>query len=275
VVDYDSTLGIMEPFITPDGRFLLFNNAPTNSAGKSEDQSLHIAGVTPSSTTFQYLGQIYGVNALNTFDGGASLDKNNNIYFLSTRSVQRTLSTIYTGEFAPGVVTDIRLVEGVSPNQPGWLNMDAEISTDGRTLYYTVNRWNTSFNIPHTSDIQVARKRGRGNRDTFEPCKNSDDIMAAINTGELEYAPSLSDDELELFFTRAHFVFQNEELAGLESRILVATRSSKNKPFGEPQWINAITGVVEGSTITPDKKYLYYHKVEGNSYRLYVVTRKN
>ena len=58
------------------------------------------------------------------------------------------------------------------------------------------------------------------------------------------------------------------------SRILVATRRSRNEPFGEPRWIKAITGLVEGSTITPDREILYYHKKEAGTFRLYKVKRR-
>ena len=147
--------------------------------------------------------------------------------------------------------------------------MDAEISADGKTLVYTVNEWNTDFNVPKTSNLHVAQMVGA----RFERMGDSDEIFRNVNTGELGYAPSLSADQLELSFTRARLDIRDGKLRGMISRILVATRSSKNKPFGEPQWIKAITGLVEGSTITPDKKILYYHKKEAGAFRLYRVRR--
>jgi hypothetical protein len=63
------------------------------------------------------------------------------------------------------------------------------------------------------------------------------------------------------------------KLLGAASRILVATRQSANEPFGKPRRIRAITGFVEGSTVTPDKKVLYYHKKEGGTFRLYSVRK--
>lgn len=272
VLGYDASKGIMEPFITRDGQYLLFNNgnAAHNTDGKKRDPDLHYAQRI-NDHTFQYLGEIRGANS-SMVDGAPSLDQNNRLFFISPRAYKEKRSTIHTGIFKNGEATDVGLVSGdISPNKPGWLNMDAEISADGKTLYYTMNEWNMDFNVPKTSNLHVAQwVKGR-----FERRDDSDETFRNINTGELEYAPSLSADQLELSFTRARLDIKEGKLRGMISRILVATRSSKNKPFGEPQWIRAITGLVEGSTITPDKKILYYHKKEAGTFRLYRVRRMN
>jgi hypothetical protein len=272
VQGYDASRGIMEPFITRDGQYLLFNNgnAAHNTDGKKRDPDLHHAQRI-NDHTFQYLGEIRGANS-SMVDGAPSLDQNNRLFFISPRAYQKKRSTIHSGIFKNGAVTDVSLVRGdISPNKPGWLNMDAEISTDGKTLYYTVNQWNTDFNLPKTSDLHVAQWVG----DRFERRDDSDQIFRNINTGELEYAPSLSADQLELSFTRSRINIKDGKFRGLISRILVATRQSPNQPFGEPRRIKAITGFVEGSTVTPDRKTLYYHKKEAGTFRLYQVTKKN
>ncbi|MDH3256483.1 MAG: hypothetical protein OEM27_02600, partial [Nitrospinota bacterium] len=251
VQGYDASLGIMEPFITRDGQYLLFNNgtAAHNTEGNKRDPDLHYAKRI-NDRTFQYRGEIRGANS-NMVDGAPSLDQNNRLFFTSPRVYQEKLSTIHTGILKNGEATDVGLVSGnISPDKPGWLNMDAEISADGKTLYYTVNQWNTDFNVPKTSDLQVAHWTGG----RFERRDNSDAIFHNINTGELEYAPSLSADQLELSFTRSNIKIIDGKFRGVVSRILVATRQSPREPFGEPRWIRAITGFVEGSTITPDKK---------------------
>jgi hypothetical protein len=107
----------------------------------------------------------------------------------------------------------------------------------------------------------------------FKRLDDSDKIFRNVNTEELEYAPSLSADQLELTFTRSRINIKDGEFCGMISRILVASRRSLNEPFGEPQWIKAITGLVEGPTFTPDNKILYYHKKEAGTFRLYQVTR--
>ena len=101
--------------------------------------------------------------------------------------------------------------------------------------------------------------------------KESDEIFRNINSEELEYAPSLSADQLVLAFTRGRLDIKDGQFRGLASRILLATRQSSDQPFEKPRWIKAITGFVEGSTFTPDKKILYYHKKDGNTFQLYCV----
>jgi hypothetical protein len=269
IVGYDASQGIMEPFITRDGQYLLFNNG--NAAHSTEGKrnlDLHYAQRVDD-YTFKYLGEIRGTNS-DTVDGAPSLDQNNRLFFTSPRDYQKTLATIYTGIFKNGEATNLDLLRGnISPNKPGWLNMDVEVSSDGKTLVYSVNQWNTEINIPKTSNLHVAQWVGG----RFERRDDSDAIFRNINTDDLEYAPSVSADQLMLSFTRGSLTFKDGKFRGMTSRILVATRQSANEPFGKPRRIRAITGFVEGSTITPDKNILYYHKQEGDTFRLYRVRR--
>ena len=261
----------MEPFITRDGQYLLFNNgnAAHDTDGTKGEPDLHHA-LRVNDMTFKYLGEIRGANS-GMVDGAPSLDQNNRLFFISPRAYEKKRSTIHTGILKNGKATGVALVEGnISPNKPGWLNMDAEITADGKTLYYVVNQWNTDFNIPKTSDLHVAQWVGG----RFERRDDSDRIFRNINTEELEYAPALSADQLELSFTRARISIKDGKFRGIVSRILVASRRSLKEPFGEPQWIKAITGFVEGSTVTPDNRTLYYHKKEANTFRLYAVKRR-
>ena len=80
---------IMEPFISRDGHFLLFNNL--NAA--PENTNLHWA-TRLNDSTFQYNGEISGVNTAD-LDAVPSLDMNGILYFVSTRSYTSSLSTIY------------------------------------------------------------------------------------------------------------------------------------------------------------------------------------
>ena len=89
-------------------------------------------------------------------------------------------------------------------------------------------------------------------------------VTASINTDALEYAPTTSADELELFFTRAE---------GTVLSIWVAKRGSTSEPFGAPEKIEAIEGQVEGPTISPDGRSLYFHKLDGARFVIQRVTR--
>lgn len=99
--------------------------------------------------------------------------------------------------------------------------------------------------------------------------------MANINTADLEYAASISNDGLTLYFTR----MKAEDLksGNIRSAIMHATRSDTTEPFGRPRAIAAIgnANFVEGPSITADSQTLYYHQREGKKFRIYKVVRTN
>jgi len=266
IVGFDESLGAMEPFLGRDGRYLLFNS---QHRGKTPPDLYYAERI--DDRTFRFRGAIRHANS-DTVDGAPSMDRDGRLYFISPRDYARRLATIHTAQFDGGAVSGLRLVDGdVAPGRPGWLNMDAEISADGRTLYYCINEWNTRANLPTTSDLRVARLSGR----EFVTTGNSADIFRAVNSGDLEYAPALSADERELFFTRAQFDFDGDRLVLARTAIMMASRATAADPFGPPLRIASITGFVEGPTISPDGRRLYYHKRDGDRFHLYMVERRN
>src|SRR5271155_6273169 len=68
----------MEPFISPDGNYLFFNDS--NSA---PDTNLYYA-TRIDDLTWQFQGEIGGVNS-SALDAVPSMDVNGNFYFVSTR----------------------------------------------------------------------------------------------------------------------------------------------------------------------------------------------
>ena len=244
----------MEPFISRDGKYLFFNN----SNDPAVDTNLHWAERIDD-LTFQYKGEIGGVNSTK-LDGVASMDRNGVFYFVSTRSYDQTASTVYRGSFDNGTVTRLDLAPGVSTSTPGIVNYDAEISPDGKTLYFVESRFSASGQ-PQTADILIATWNGSA----FARDSNSATVMRQVNTSKsLEYAPAISTSGLALFFT---------SLEGSSPAIYAATRTDTSSPFGAPQKITAATGFVEGPTLSPDEKSLYYHKREGGLFVIYRVTR--
>lgn len=244
----------MEPFISRDGKYLFFNN----SNDPAVDTNLHWAERIDD-FNFQYKGEIGGVNTT-ALDGVASMDRNGVFYFVSTRSYDQTASTIYHGSFDNGTVTGVDLAPGVSTATPGIVNFDAEISPDGQTLYFVESRF-ASSGQPQNADILIANWNGSA----FVRDSNSATIMSQVNTSKnLEYAPAISSSGLELFFTR---------LEGSNAALYVATRTDASSPFGAPQKIQAAAGFVEGPTLSPDEKSLYYHKRDGGLFVIYRVTR--
>jgi Tol biopolymer transport system component len=243
----------MEPFLSRDGKLLFFNN----SNDPHVNTNLHWA-TRVDDLTFQYKGELQGVNT-NALEGVASMDRNNVFYFVSNRSYDQTASTIYRGIYQNGGVAGIELAPGVSIAKPGIVNFDAEISADGNTLYFVESQF--SHGQPKSAIILIARKNGAG----FVRVAEDRKIMEQINTRGINYAPSTSGSELELFFTRADDV---------APAIYVATRSSTSAPFGQPRKIAAITGFVEAPTLSPDGRSLYFHKMDSGRFRLYLVTRR-
>jgi hypothetical protein len=107
---------------------------------------------------------------------------------------------------------------------------------------------------------------------TFKRPDDSLALLAAVNTSDaLEYAPELSADGLELYFTR----FTPSWLLILSDppAIYVAKRTSTADSFSTPEYIKAMEGFVEAPTLSPDGRSLYFHKKVGNRHEIWRVTR--
>lgn len=244
----------MEPFITKDGTYLFFNNS---NDPKNDTNLFYAARV--DDTTFDYRGPIGGVNSA-ALDAVPSMDRSGQFYFISTRSYAATLSTVYRGHFHDGVVDGISLVEGISPRIRGIVNFDAEISGDGNTLVFVDGRF-SGRPFPDSARLVMAIREGSG----FRRLRPDADPFVDLNGSALQYAPCLSEDGLELFFTRAE--------RGKLPEVFQATRSSPGAPFGAPRRIAAITGFAEAPTLTADGLTLYYHLREQGRFVIYRVTR--
>jgi hypothetical protein len=247
----------MEPFLTRDGRVLLFNNRNDSS----QNTNLHWSG-RKDDLTFSYRGEISGVNT-SALEAVPSVDRDGNLYFVSNRSYDQSLSTIYRAKFEKGAASALELVEGVSRKTPGWVNFDAEISADGKTLYF-VDSYFGMANQPQNATLVIAKRSERG----FQRLAEGPRILANVNSDSLQYAPDVSADELELFFTRVKRVESAAEPA-----IFRAVRQSLNEPFSIPQRVSAIQGFAEASTLSPDGRSLYYHTLVNGRFRIRRVKR--
>ena len=114
--------------------------------------------------------------------------------------------------------------------------------------------------LPKSADIAVAVRDGAG----FRRHPASAEFMRNVNTAALEYAPAISADLLELFFTRA---------TASGPVIYRSHRPNRDVPFGVAERVAVISGFVEGPTLSADGRSLYYHKLEGQHYVIYRVTR--
>jgi hypothetical protein len=230
----------MEPFITRDGRYLMLSNLND----PRENTNLHYAE-RKDDLTFEYKGEIQGVNTA-ALEGVPSMDKDGMLYFVSTRSYGETFSTLYRGRFENGSVDGVELVPGVSRKQPGIVNFDAEISADGKSLYFVDGLFGTEF--------------------TRDP--KSSAILRHVNTEALEYAPAIATDGLELFFTRVGQLPPSTPPA-----IFRTVRTSQEEPFEKPQKVAGPTGFVEAPTLSQDGRTMYYHKKEKERHVIYCMKR--
>jgi hypothetical protein len=248
----------MEPFISPDGNYLFFNNS--NSATQT---NLYYA-TRIDDLTFQFQGEIVGANAPGT-NAVPSMDVNNIFYFVSPRSYAQTLSTIYSGIFSNGSISNVALVQGVSKDKFGDVNFDQCISPDGSTLYFVDGVFNGPP-VPQSASIAIARRVGG----QFVRLKNSAKIMRKINTHDLNYAPDVSKSGLEFFWTRIPIQGSQPKPPPV---IYTATRASTSQPFGKPRKIEAITGFAEAPALSPNEKSLYFHLSVNGTFVIYRVTR--
>jgi hypothetical protein len=243
----------MEPFITRDGRFLFFNNLNDPAV----NTNLHYAE-RADDVTFDYRGEVQGANG-DALDGVPTMDTAGTLYFVSTRSYAQTFSTIYRSQFVAGSVSSVELVPGISKQEPGAVNFDVEVSADGGTLYF-VDGIIRGGAVPEAADLVIAVREGS----EFRRLARSAELLRHVNTGDLEYAAAISNDGLELFFTRIH---------GQQPAIYRTTRSGVDASFESPARVSAIEGFVEAPTLSPDGRSLYYHRRDGARFVIYRVTR--
>ncbi len=244
----------MEPFITKDGRYLLFNN----SNDPRVDTNLQYA-TRVDDLTFQYAGSIRGANSA-VLDGVPSMDAAGQLYFISTRSYEQNLATVYRGRFEQGALSGLEPAGGLAPKKKGSLIFDAEVSADGSTLFAVDGKF-SGDPAPDSADIFIAVRDGSG----FRRLPESAAILKNINTSALEYAPAVSADLLDLYFTRGPRMFQKSPV------ILHASRTHADEPFGVPRPVPLITGFVEAPSLSKDGCWLYFHKNDGGRFAIYRV----
>lgn len=254
VIGYDGNM--MEPFLSRDGKILFFNNlnAPP------ENTNIHWA-TRIDDLTFQYKGEVAGINSP-VLDGVPSMDRANNLYFLSTRTYFENFSTIYRAKFSDGKVENVTLLKGLSKGAAPWVTFDVEGSADGETLYLSEGKFGNN-GIPQTADIFAARR----NNENFERLPDSDKIFKNINTDDLEYAAAISEDELELYFTRATLPVT----LNTKPQIYYSKRKDKHSAFESPTKLAGAEGFVEAISFSPQKGVLYFHKKINEKHYLYCI----
>lgn len=255
VAGYDDHM--MEPCITLDGKYLLFNNSNDGKA----DTHIHICKRLDNKNKFQYIGKLPGTIS-GSKDMAPSVDHDGNLYFTSLRTYDTDLKSLYVGKMVNNAVANVVPVAGdISPTVQTWINMDCCISADGKQMVVSRARFKAGDTVPAESDLQLFVKQN----ESFSAHPQSAEILKNVNTRALEYAPSLSADQLELFFTRAQKLPEGQTLL----RIMQSKRANVSEPFGPPVALRTAFGFVEAPTLPALNHELFFHKLEGDKFKIF------
>jgi WD40-like Beta Propeller Repeat len=245
----------MEPFLSRDGRFLFFNSR--NDPGVNTN--IHFAEAKDG--TFVYRGVLAGTVSY-ALDATPTMSADGRFCFVSPRDYRRALTSVYCGQF------DGQRVDGIQPQttlpaeRQGRMIFDVELSSDGQTMLFAEGTFDDD-EAPEDADIYLATPGPRG----FVRAANSGKMLARINTSDLEYAPALSADGLELYFTRVTGFWLLRK-----PRIFRARRNSVDEAFGKPVELEDIEGYVEGPSIANDDM-LYFHRRLDDRYAIWRIPR--
>lgn len=254
----------MEPALSTDGNAMFFN-----SLNDGITTSLYYAGKVNDST-FNFIGLVPVVNQTVTprLDGVASLDSLNNFYWVSTRDYPNNMDNLHRIRFLTTGYTNYGRVHGdFHVYLPGYIIMDASTSFDGNLMIYCNARFGGCLNnMPCEASMGIAQKI---NDSTFNKLPNTSSLMAAINdtVNYIVYAPHLSENGLELYYTR---LMKN----GIQSEIMLSVRTNTNSAFGMPTVLVTSPSVLpEGPVLSSDMQKLYYHKKVGSVFKLFLKYR--
>ncbi|MFT4661877.1 MAG: hypothetical protein ACI8XB_002158 [Patiriisocius sp.] len=260
----------MEPFISADGNILFFNNLNDGINTK-----LYYATFINDST-FSFAGEVNGANQIAPphLDGVADMDSDDNFYWTSTRDYPAQLDNLFHGSFNDGNVTDIGRVHGdFNKGILGWLVVDHGISYNGQLLYYNNFRFDdNNCQGPCETEMGIAQKV---NDSTFNQIPNSDVILQNIkDTNYIYYAPCISSDDLEFYYTRypRDTITENTLF-----EICVAVRDSPTDIFSIPAVLFSefIGDLIEAPTLTVDKQIMYHHRKIIGSHKIVMRYRED
>ena len=142
--------------------------------------------------------------------------------------------------------------------------MVAGINFQGDQLIYCNAFFNSCANAaPCRASLGLANKV---NDSTFNKDSNTNILMANVNdtTNYIVYAPAITKDGLELFYTR---LLKNST----QTEIMVATRTNTVSPFSAGTLLIGAPYIVpEAPTLSSDKNRMYYHRKNGSLFEIYL-----
>lgn len=245
----------MEPCLSPDENYLFFNSL--NGGNKSIYYATRV-----NDTVFTYVGEVGGVNQTTAqhIDAAPSLDSADNFIWISTRNYPANMDNLHHGKFNSGNVPAIGRIHGnFYIYSPGWVIMDQTTSYDGKYLYYN-NAYFNNCSVPCEAKIGIAQKL---NDSTYYKISNTDTILKNVNdTSCLVYAPFLTKDGLELYYTRM-------VKGSFNTEICVSVRNTPADTFSAPLVIYSdFPNSPEAATLDTGKQKMYYHKKIGGIYKI-------
>ena len=253
----------MEPFVSPDGSYLFFNNL-----NDGVNTKLYYA-TKINDSTFNFVGELIGANQTTPphLDAVADMDINGDFYWTSTRNYPTELNNLFHGTFSSGNISDIERVQGdFNMDTPGWLIMDHGISLDGQYLYFNNARFDdVNCQGPCETTLGIAKK---DDISTFSTLPDSASILENINDSNyIYYAPCISSDNLEFYYTR---YLKGEITSSTVFEICVAVRSNSLLKFSIPRVLfsETISNLIEAPTLTTNKAIIYYHKKTTDSHKI-------
>jgi hypothetical protein len=240
----------MEPFLARDGRFLFFNTR--NDPGANTN--IHFAEA--KGDVFVYRGILNGTLSYD-LDAVPTMAADGRFCFVSPRDYRRTRVSVLCGTFDGARVDRAVPQTALATAELGRLVFDVELSADGGTMIFAEGTF-SGGEVPDEADLHLATLTPRG----FERSAEGLKLLANVNTGSLEYAPALSQNGLDLYFTR---------LTGFwpfrRTKIFRATRGSLDEPFSKPADV-LIDGFVEAPSVGADGM-LYFHKNVDGRYHIW------
>jgi len=239
----------MEPFLSRDGKFLFFNS-------RNDAANTNIMYAEATDQGFVYRGTLFGTISYD-LDAVPTMAADGRFCFVSPRDYRRTRVSVLCGDFDGKKVKDTLPQPTLATERMGRLIFDVELSADGKTMVFAEGTF-SGGPVPDDADLYLATLGPGGYVRTHEGRR----IFANINTSDLEYAPALSADGLELFFTRPSGIWPFSQ-----PKIFRAKRSNTDEAFGKPEELK-IDGYVEGPSIAADGT-LYFHKKVGGRFEIW------
>ena len=211
------------PYVSPDGRTIYFNS-DRGYVGPLDRNKRDIWMATRNSVSDAF-SEPSKVPAPVSIDGASEhypylTDDGRHMYFSSTRLLDVSTTWVTSRESDDSAWSEPMPLLGEFVDLPNQVACCPELSQDELTFYFSTSS--------RTGNLDLFYAKRDSTLDDFGPAQS----LGNINTNALELNPSLSADELTLFY----WLSPNPDFSFGE--IYVATRQNKDDDFGEPVPIN-------------------------------------